>query len=363
MNSTRFSYLPFCACLSAALLLVACNKEKKAAPSAGPSTTSSQASGPAELAPDEVVATINGQKITAAQLDEQIKPQLRNLDEQIQKTRFQIRRQGLDQMIIERLVKAEAAKTGMTDEQYMQAEVEKKVTPPSDQKIKETFAQYSSQLPPGAKLEDYKTRIADALTRTERAEKANALFERLRKENKVVVKLSEPRRSVEAKGPARGPESAPVTVVEFSDFQCPYCSRARETIDQMMQSYPGKVRLVFRQFPLDNIHKNARKAAEAGLCANDQGKFWEYHDVLFKNQQKLEVPQLKEHAGEVGLNSAQFASCLDQGKHAKDVSDDLAAGEKVGVGGTPTVFVNGIMVSSVTLDELKRVIDQELGAH
>jgi len=162
--------------------------------------------------------------------------------------------------------------------------------------------------------------------------------------------------------PSVGQKTAKLTVVEFSDFECPYCSRARETVDQMMQDYAGKVRLVFRQFPLVEMHKNAEKAAEASLCANEQGKFWEYHDVLFKNQQKLEVAQLKQHAGEVGLDAAQFTSCLDSGKHKKDVDQDMAAGQKLGVPGTPTVFVNGIMLSSASKDEFKRVIDQELAS-
>jgi protein-disulfide isomerase len=129
----------------------------------------------------------------------------------------------------------------------------------------------------------------------------------------------------------------------------------------MMQEYAGKVRLVFREFPLD-FHKNAKKAAEAALCANDQGKFWEYHDLLFKNQQKLEVPQLKEHASAAGLDSAKFTGCLDSGQHTKDVEADMATGQKLGVPGTPTVFVNGILLSSASMDEFKRVIDEELSA-
>jgi protein-disulfide isomerase len=189
------------------------------------------------------------------------------------------------------------------------------------------------------------------------------VFEQLRKENQVAIKLSEPRKQVEAKGPARGPDNARVTMVEFSDFQCPFCSRAHDTVEQVMQAYAGKVRLVFRHFPLD-IHKNAAKAAEAALCANEQGKFWEYHDMLFKNQQTLEVTQLKDHANAVGLDQAKFASCLDSSKFSKAVQEDMAAGQQVGVSGTPAFFINGVMLSgAMPFDEFKRVIDQELGTN
>jgi protein-disulfide isomerase len=153
-----------------------------------------------------------------------------------------------------------------------------------------------------------------------------------------------------------------VTLVEFSDFQCPYCGKAHDTVEQVMQAYAGKVRLVFRQFPL-NFHQNAGKAAEAALCANEQGKFWEYHDVLFKNQQTLDIAQLKEHAKSVGLEGGSFGTCLDQGKYKKAVDDDLAAGQKVGVTGTPAFFVNGVQLSgAIPFEEFKRVIDQELAS-
>jgi protein-disulfide isomerase len=356
MKTERFNRTSLWIAL-AFLPAVGCSREKAPPSSSNVSATS----GSPELSPDAVVATIDGQPITYGQLEDLLKGQMRELDEQYQRQKFQMRRQGLDQMITHKLVAAEAAKKGMTEEQYLKAEIDDKIPPPSEQKVKEFFDQNKAQLPPGSKLEDFRSRIVEVLTRTQRQELARALFDRLRKENKVAVKLSEPRKAVDAKGPSRGPANAPVTVVEFSDFQCPYCGRARDTIDQMMQEYAGKVRLVFREFPLD-FHPNAKKAAEAALCANDQGKFWEYHDQLFKNQQKLEVPQLKEHASAVGLDSGKFTGCLDSGQHTKDVEADMVAGQKLGVPGTPAVFVNGILLSSATKDEFKRVIDEELSA-
>ena len=336
------------------LLLAGCEKGKSSPASAGAS-----ASSPAEMSPDTVVATIGSEKVTAAQLDESIKGQLQGLEKQ----KFQLRKQGLDKLVMDKLIKAEAGKKGMTQEQYVKSEIEDKVPPPSDQQVQDFFNQNKARLPPDSKLETFKPQIVNYLTQTQRQQRAQTVYDQLRKENKVVVKLSEPRQQVEAKGPARGPNNAPITLVEFSDFQCPFCGKAHDTVEQVMQSYAGKVRLVFRHFPLE-FHKNAEKAAEASMCANEQGKFWEYHDVLFKNQQTLEVPQLKDHATEVGLDGSTFATCLDSGKYKKAVDEDMAAGQKVGVSGTPAFFINGVMLSGAQpFDEFKKVIDQELGVN
>ncbi|HKD41470.1 MAG TPA: thioredoxin domain-containing protein [Myxococcaceae bacterium] len=339
---------------STLLLLAGCEKGKSSPASAGAS-----ASSPAELSPETVVATIGSEKVTAAQLDDSIKSQLQGLEKQ----KFQLRKQGLDKLVMDKLIKAEAAKKGMTQEQYVKSEIEDKVPPPSDQQVQDFFNQNKARLPPDSKLETFKPQIVNYLTQTQRQQRAQTVYDQLRKENKVVVKLSEPRQQVEAKGPARGPNNAPITLVEFSDFQCPFCGKAHDTVEQVMQSYAGKVRLVFRHFPLE-FHKNAEKAAEASMCANEQGKFWEYHDVLFKNQQTLEVPQLKDHATEVGLDGSTFATCLDSGKYKKAVDEDMAAGQKVGVSGTPAFFINGVMLSGAQpFDEFKKVIDQELGVN
>ncbi len=338
----------------AVVLLASAGCDKQGRAPASPSAASQ-----GDLSPDTVVATIGSEKITAGQLDEQIKGQLQALDKQ----KFQTRKQGLDKMVMDKLLKAEAEKKGMTQEQYIKAEIEDKVPPPSDQQVQEFFNQNAARLPPGSKLETFKSQIVNYLTQTQRQQRGQAMFEQLKKDNQVSIKLSEPRQAVEAKGPARGPSGAPVTLVEFSDFQCPYCGRAHDTVEQVMQSYAGKVKLVFRHFPLD-FHKNAEKAAEAAMCANEQGKFWEYHDVLFKNQQTLEVPQLKDHAKGVGLDTASFSACLDSGKYKKAVDEDMAAGQRVGVTGTPAFFINGVMLSGAQpFDEFKKVIDQELGVN
>lgn len=335
------------------LALAGCNKGSHA-PANPPAGAS-----PSDLPPDTVVATVGSEKITAGQLDEQIKGQLQAIDKQ----KFQARKQGLEKMVADKLLKSEAEKKGMTPEQYVKVEIEDKVAPPTDQQIQDFFNQNAARLPPGSKLETYKSQIVNYLTQNQRQQRAQAVFDQLKKDNQVSIKLSEPRQVVEAKGPARGPSGAPVTLVEFSDFQCPFCGKAHDTVEQVMQTYAGKVKLVFRNFPLD-FHKNAEKAAEAAMCANEQGKFWEYHDVLFKNQQTLEVPQLKDHAKDVGLDTTSFSACLDSGKYKKAIDEDMAAGQRVGVTGTPAFFINGVMINGAQpFDEFKKVIDQELGVN
>jgi len=144
------------------------------------------------------------------------------------------------------------------------------------------------------------------------------------------------------RSPSLGKPDAPVTVIEFSDYQCPFCERFfAGTLPALKKDYieAGKVRYVFRDFPLDSIHPQARKAAEAAHCAGEQGKYWEMHDTLFKNQRALMVENLKGFARDLGLKVEDFNGCLDQGKYANTVSEHLAAGSAVGVTGTPSFFI------------------------
>jgi protein-disulfide isomerase len=152
-----------------------------------------------------------------------------------------------------------------------------------------------------------------------------------------------------AKGkvPSFGPEDAKVTVVEFSDFQCPYCSRAASAVDEIKKKYGDRVRFVFRQFPLP-MHENARGAAEAALAANAQGKFWEFHDMMFQNQGKLTRDSLEDLAKQAGLNVPEFKKALDSKAYSADVDSDVKLGESVAVNGTPTMFINGARVQNPT---------------
>ena len=160
--------------------------------------------------------------------------------------------------------------------------------------------------------------------------------------------------------PAFGPADAKVTIVEFSDFQCPFCSRAAEVAHKVKEKYSDKVRFVFRQFPL-SFHQNAHVAAEAALAANAQGKFWEYHDKLFANQNALDRASLEKFGKEVGLDVNKLKKALDDKTFAATVDSDLKLGEEVAVDGTPTMFLNGARVPNPTdFDAISQQIDAAL---
>lgn len=159
--------------------------------------------------------------------------------------------------------------------------------------------------------------------------------------------------------PPRGPANAKVTIIEFSDFECPYCASAEPLIQQILNSYPNDVKLYYRNFPLTQLHPDAMNAAMSAECANEQGKFWEMHDKLFANQQALGVINLKQYAKDVGLDTAQFNTCLDSNKYQSQITKDTQDGLAAGVGGTPSFFVDGIPVQSSA--QFTQIITSELG--
>jgi protein-disulfide isomerase len=306
-----------------------------------------------------VVATFNGGKITLGQLDDKVASQL-----------MQVRRQGLDAAINETLLKAEAERRKLTPEQLTKAEVEDKVKEPTDADVKKLVedAKKKGQLPEQVTLDQVRPQAVQFLKQKGKNERQQAFIAELRK--KANVKLTSAMRmpvsartQVAADGPSRGPNVAPVTLVEFSDFECPFCGKGRTIVEDVMKAYPGKIRLVFRQFPLENLHPHAEKAAEASLCANEQGKFWQFHDKLFDNREKLAIEDLKGYAKALGLNTSKFDQCLDSGQFTARVKADQEAGSKVGVSGTPAFFINGVNLSgAVPVEEFKQIIDLELAS-
>jgi protein-disulfide isomerase len=160
--------------------------------------------------------------------------------------------------------------------------------------------------------------------------------------------------------PVRGPKNAPISVVLFSDFQCPFCGRVEPAISELEKAYPGKVRVAWKNYPLP-FHNNAKPAAEAALAANEQGKFWEMHDILFKNQQALTAADLEKYAKEIGLDMGKFKAAIDSHKFAAQVEADTKQGSALGVQGTPAAFVNGNLVSGAQpVEAFKKIVDAEL---
>lgn len=163
--------------------------------------------------------------------------------------------------------------------------------------------------------------------------------------------------------PVQGYKDAPITIIEFSDFQCPYCAKFyTQTLPQIKENYidTGKVKFVYRDFPL-SFHPYAKKAAEAAECAHEQGKFWEFHDKIYENQNTLNNESLKQYAIDLGLNKDQFNTCLDTGKMSQEVMKDLQDGSSYGVTGTPAFFINGTkLVGAQPYEAFQRIIEQEL---
>jgi protein-disulfide isomerase len=308
-----------------------------------------------------VVATFNGGQVTAEELETAVRPQIKDLENKM----YQARKQGLEQLAMEKIIKAEAAKQNISEQEYIRKRVEAMpVTQPSEDQQRQFYERLKAggQIPPETKFEEIKDRIAQAMVGQQRQSQVQTVVADLQKQANLKLDLPQPRVEVAAEGPSRGPKDAKVTIVEFSDFECPYCGTAHDTVEKVMNDYAGKVRLVYRQFPL-NFHPHAAKAAEASLCALDQGKFWEYHDVLFKNQKKLTPEELKTHATSVGLDGQKFGACLDSGEKKKTVEADTQAGAQAGVGGTPAFFINGIFLNGAQpLEEFKKVIDGELAS-
>jgi protein-disulfide isomerase len=158
----------------------------------------------------------------------------------------------------------------------------------------------------------------------------------------------------------RGPKDAPLTVVLFSDFQCPFCSRVEPSITELEKTYPGKVRVFWKNFPL-SFHNNAKPAAEAAMAAHEQGKFWQMHEILFKNQQNLDGASLEKYAKEIGLDMAKFKAAMDSHKFVAQIEADTKQGSSVGVQGTPASFVNGHFINGAQpFDAFKKIADEEL---
>ena len=313
--------------------------------------------------PSDVAARIGNKSVTVKELDERWrKADAADQIETIQKL-YDGRRNALESILADMLL-AEAAKTrGLSQEAYEQSEISKRAKPVSDAEVAAFYQGNIGQMQ-GRTLDVMAPAITRYLTEQQEAEARIALINELRKTGPAVrLMMDAPRFDVELEDsdPSIGSPKAPVTIVEFSDFQCPFCLRVAPTLKKIRATYGDKVRIVWKDFPLTQIHPQAFKAGEAGQCAAEQGKFWEYHDQLFGNQQALMPDDLKKYAAAVGIDEARFNSCLDMSKQAEVVRDGVAQGNRLGINSTPTVFVNGRRVSGAQPYEVfAAAIDEEL---
>ena len=315
----------------------------------------------APAAPSAAVAEVNGEKITAADVDTAIGPELDKLERQI----YEMRVRQVNQMIAEKLVEKEAAKRGVTPDELLKAEVSDKVPAVTDAEVDAFFEQNKARIP--ADQPDIKTQIRRYLGQQKQAERQQAYLGSLREAAAVSVTLEAPpvrRYTVSIEGaPSRGPAAAPVTLVEFSDYHCPFCKRAKPTLEALLARYPDTVRLVYLDLPLDSLHPNARAAAEAAHCAGDQGKYWPFHDKLLDYAPDASPDTLKKIAGEVGLDGAAFDRCVAAGTHKVRVQASTEEAARLGISGTPAFLVNGRLISGAQpLEAFAKIIDEELAA-
>lgn len=345
------------ACLWSSSVLAACSDQKAAV--AAPAATPSAPAAIGDL-PD-VLATIGTEKVTLADLRSRAGEQLDQLDMQYRRARDQLVGSALDTVIRERTMAAESKKTGKTADELLLATMNGSTTP-TDVEVTAWFNENQARLN-GRSLDQVRSQIVDLLTKQRRSEASNTLDQRLRKEQNVTVAYEPFRLTfVNTGAPTLGKPDAPVTLVEFSDFQCPYCQAAAPVLKQVADKFGDKVQIIYRQFPIPSLHPFAFKAAEASLCANEQGKFWALHDAMFADQKKLAVSDLKATAKQLGLNANKFDACLDAGRYVEQVQNDQREGSRSGVNGTPAMFINGRYVEggSVPFTTVEALINKEL---
>jgi len=294
--------------------------------------------------PDFVVAELDGEAVTLAELDRTIAAEL-----------YEARAEGLDALIERRALAREAARRD-TDVDSVLDQITSELDPITDATVEAFFVQHEERMPPGATLETLGPRIRQLLEAERKRDALDVLIDDL----DVAVHLSPPRVEVAAIGPARGPADARVTIVSWSDYQCPYCKSAEPVLEQLLALYPKDVRVVHRHLPLE-FHAQARPAAIAAVCADEQGRFWDYHAELFAHQSELSSDSFDQFADALSLDRAAFDACLGSAAAAERVDRDVRDATAAGATGTPSFNLNGIQWSGGRrLEAFVELVEQEL---
>jgi protein-disulfide isomerase len=305
------------------------------------------------------LAEVDGVAITSEEVEKPLASQLSKLEEQI----YNLKRQRLEGLINEKLLAKAAAKRAISVPALLDAEVTSKVGLVTEQEIEKFYQENKARLK--GEESTVRDQIRTHLQNQKLVTKREEFLRSLRSQAKVVVNLKPPpvqRVEVSVDGaPFKGAAKAPVTIVEFSDFHCPFCRQVLPTLTQLDSKYGKKIKLVFRDFPIESLHPGATKAHEAARCANEQGKFWAYHDKLFDSPPKSSPEIFKELARQVGLDTTGFDTCLDSGKYQAAITKDIEEGNRAGVTGTPAFFINGRIISGAQpVEAFARIIDDEL---
>ncbi len=313
-------------------------------------------------APTEIVGRVGDHTVTMADLDEAWRKNDAASRARMLQELYDTRRRALDLVIGDILIDQEAAAKGVSREALLDAELPSRSLPVTDEDVALLYGQNQNAFG-GRTLEQMRPEIRAFLDQQRPIQALQAYMNDLRDAaGNVHIELDPPRTpvSVDANDASFGSEDAVIQIVEYSDFQCPFCQQLIGTVEQLQAAYGDDVRLVFKDYPLPN-HAQAFRAAEAGHCALEQGKFWELHDTMFANQDALGVDDLKRHAGTLGMDQAAFNSCLDSGRFAERVNDNLREGQEDGVSSTPTVFINGrTVMGAAPYSVFEQIIEEEL---
>jgi protein-disulfide isomerase len=302
-----------------------------------------------------VIAEVNGDKLTVADLEQKEATELL----QSRYKYYQAARKALDDLIDQHLLEMQAHHENLTVEQLLQREVNGKLqADPTEDQLRVYYEGVETDQPYEAMREQILQHIREA-----RQSKARAAYlKTLRSQAQISIALAPPTAPVEvAHSPVRGKADAPVVLVEFADYQCPYCQKIHPDLDKLQKEFGSKLALVYKDYPLP-MHPYAQKAAEAARCAGVQGKFWEFHDQLFAGK-KLQLSDLKEEARTLNLDADRFDKCLDGGSEAASVDKDRKEATSLGLTGTPSFFVNGHFFSGVlSYAALRDMVEQQLTA-
>jgi protein-disulfide isomerase len=303
-----------------------------------------------------IIATVAGQAVYEDDLPAALLGQL----QETRQHEFDLEMKGLEEIVRQRLLVAEANKRGLTSDQFLREEIDKKVTDPSPGEVEAFYLGQKDH--ERQTFDEVKVALQLALKQARIQAARDAFLHSLQQSGEVLIFLQRPRIEVSYDSARlKGSPAAPVIIVEFSDFSCPFCRQAESTLGTLLAKYRGKVSLAYRDFPLRQVHLQAELAAEASRCAMEQGKYWDYHDLLFTSGDKLRRDELLQHARELTLDDKRFASCLDTGLYKSQVEKDVEDGMRAGVTATPAFFINGIFLKGAQpSSSFEEIIDREL---
>jgi protein-disulfide isomerase len=304
-----------------------------------------------------VLAVVNDKQITMGDIETSLRPLIFSVQEQV----YALRKQDLELKVNDTLLTQAAQKKGITTRALLDAEVSAKVPAVTDAQAQAFYNENKERI--NGEFAQIKPQIIKYMQESKEREATVAFADQLRRASTLQINLTAPESPAFAIAtddqPVKGSAKALVTIVEFTDFECPSCARQLPVLERIVSEFGDRVRLVVRDFPLSQ-HANARKAAEAAEAAREQGKYWEYSAVLFRNQSALGIEKLKQYATEVGLDRARFDAALDSGKFTEKVQRDVMEGRKLGVNGTPALYINGKRISDNSYESVKAAVDTAL---